>query len=126
MKEIGELYNSESMKIMETDEGEYVVQRENGETIPLTGEDAYCYLCKPWDSVNTYTDEDGIHWRSIVYDSIWIDVWAPDLKQLLNLVVNMMDFSDKTNDFLYEQIKESNKKEREDNGKQGTDGTHGA
>ena len=28
MKEIGELYNSESMKIMETDEGEYVVQRE--------------------------------------------------------------------------------------------------
>lgn len=102
----GELYlgSDITFNIVSADRGFVLVDPVTGVQKIFSGEEAYGYLFQPWTEVKHYSDERGEHWLSIVYDSIWIDVWAADLDKLLQLICELTQFSKTVEEAIIKEV----------------------
>lgn len=102
----GELYvgGSITFNIVRVECGFVIVDPVTSVQKPFSGEEAYGYLFEPWTEVKHYSDERGEHWLSIVYDSVWIDVWAPDLDKLLQLICELTQFSKTVKEAIIKEV----------------------
>ena len=104
MKQIGILYVGKEMQLCLNEET-YEFCCVDKEKITTFGpEEAIMYLCKPWNEINTYKDEKGIHYVSYIYDGIYIDIWADDVKGLLNLICEMLSPSEDMEGWILDKL----------------------
>lgn len=75
------------------------------ESADFTWERAVIILSNPWDRVRHYKDEIGEHYRCIVYDFIWIDLWASTIEELFNIIASLIYPREDDMDILLENIK---------------------
>lgn len=109
-KMIGELYVNGTHQIYQSSELDYfTISPDNGEKLDFPWEERIMYLCKPWSTVCTYQDEKGVHYMCNVYDGIYIDIWAIDIEDLLNLICNMLTPTDEIESIILDRVEKANK-----------------
>lgn len=109
-KLIGELYVNGTHQIYQSSElGYFTISHDNGEKLDFPWEERIMYLCKPWSTVGTYQDEKGVHYMCNVYDGIYIDIWAIDIEDLLNLICNMLTPTDEIESIILDRVEKANK-----------------
>lgn len=88
MNKIGSYYCGKNIvyDILVDYENNKFYTKDNTEILEFDKEDLIYCLTNPWDSIYTFEDEDGVHYNSIVYDFIWIDIYGKDLKELFNIL----------------------------------------
>ena len=69
-------------------------------------EKAVMVLSNPWDKVTHYSDDNGEHYQCIVYDFIWIDIWAESIEELFNMIASMIHPDDAGIELLSDRINE--------------------
>ena len=93
-----------TFNIVSADHGFALVDPNTGVQKLFSGEEAYDYLFQHWTEVKHYSDERGERWLSIVYDSIWIDMWAADLDKLLQLICELTQFSEAVEEAIIKEV----------------------
>ena len=68
-------------------------------------ERAVILLSNPWDKIRHYSDDKGEHYNCIVYDFIWVDVWAENIEELFNLIASLIYPGDDDIDVLTDSLK---------------------
>lgn len=72
----------------------------------FTWEKAVMMLSNPWDIVTHYKNEQGEHYNCIIYDFVWIDIWADTVQELFNLIARLIHPDSKGIDLLENISKE--------------------
>ena len=66
-------------------------------------------LSNPWDRITHYKDDHGEHYSRIIYDFVWIDIWADTVEELFNLICRLIHPDYKGMDLITESTKEKEK-----------------
>lgn len=124
LKVVGELYIGYKMTIYKDTDGNFytfaskedaVSQDTAGKLVEFSWQERALYLLDPWDRVDYYDDEFGHHYRCDVYDCIYIDIFAENVEELLNLLQVMLRPDEEGWDKLLKDIDKLRAKEKEIN-----------
>lgn len=126
-KIVGELYDGVYYDIIENEienpvkngDGRFILKLREGqddaktsdipEKIIFPWERAVMILSNPWDRITHYKDDHGEHYSCIIYDFVWIDIWADTVEELFNLICRLIRPDDKGIDLITESTKEKEK-----------------
>lgn len=115
MDKVGVLFVAKEWDILMDDDCNFFVKNDElGELKTFSPEDAIMFICKPWsyNAVSYYEDENGFHhYHCIVYDWIYIDIFAKDITSLFRLMAQMLQPSDELESILCDIIEKNNKKD---------------
>lgn len=64
--------------------------KDTPELISIPWQRAVLLLSNPFHKVDYFQDEMGHHYQCIIYDGIWIDIWADTVDKLMNIISDMI------------------------------------
>lgn len=69
---------------------EYYLIDNNGKFEKFLWKERLFFLSEPWNRIDYFENELGVHYQSIVQDACFIDIFAKDISTLLNIICGMI------------------------------------